>query len=314
MKVWVAGDAQEIAEASAAIFTGRIEALKMLNEMGIKVEENIDELEKFANIMKAKPPAPSETKIFEKEDGIFPLFHCNQEIPCNPCTSVCPQGQIETVDNLITQLPYFKGEEDCIGCGQCVAVCPGLAVTLVDYRKDKDYPSVTFPLELTSEKISVGQKVIVVSDDRELGEFEVKRSRFLKEFPKTLLITVKIPAGLAKIAVAIKLQKTAYDQPLEIYQKSYTDDDVIVCRCERVSVGEIRKWIRYGIKDFNELKALTKVGMGACGGKTCTPLIERIFREEGVLPEEVIPGTSRPLFIEVPMSAFARAKVKKGGK
>ncbi|MBA7518778.1 hypothetical protein ES705_10851 [subsurface metagenome] len=79
-------------------------------------------------------------------------------------------------------------------------------------------------------------------------------------------------------------------------------------------MGEIRKWIRYGIKDFNELKALTKVGMGACGGKTCTPLIERIFREEGVLPEDVIPGTSRPLFIEVPMSAFARAKGKKGGK
>ncbi|MCJ7651796.1 MAG: hypothetical protein MUP85_24605, partial [Candidatus Lokiarchaeota archaeon] len=59
---------------------------------------------------------------------------------------------------------------------------------------------------------------------------------------------------------------------------------------------------------------LTKVGMGACGGKTCTPLINRIFREEGVLSEEVIPGTIRPLFIEVLMSAFARAKVKKGGK
>ncbi|MHA1500137.1 MAG: (2Fe-2S)-binding protein, partial [Promethearchaeota archaeon] len=152
------------------------------------------------------------------------------------------------------------------------------------------------------------------SDDRELGKFEVSRSRFLKEFPKTQLITVKIPAGLAKIAVAIKLHKTRHDEPIDKYQKTYTDDNVIVCRCERVSVGEIRKWIRYGIKDFNELKALTKVGMGACGGKTCTPLINRIFREEGVLPEEVTSGTNRPLFTEVLMSAFARAKVKKGGK
>jgi len=88
----------------------------------------------------------------------------------------------------------------------------------------------------------------------------------------------------------------------------------IVCRCERVSVGEIRKWIRYGIKDFNELKALTKVGMGACGGKTCTPLINRIFHEEGVLPEEVIPGTIRPLFIEVPMGIFAGLKINKKGE
>ncbi|GAI67897.1 unnamed protein product, partial [marine sediment metagenome] len=58
-----------------------------------------------------------------------------------------------------TQLPYFTDDDDCIGCGQCVAVCPGLAITLVDYRKDKESPVVTFPLELTHEKIEVGQTV-----------------------------------------------------------------------------------------------------------------------------------------------------------
>ena len=87
-----------------------------------------------------------------------------------------------------------------------------------------------------------------------------------------------------------------------------------MCRCERVSVGEIRKWIRYGVRDFNELKALTKAGMGACGGKTCTSLINRIFREEGITQEKVIPGTNRPLFVEVPMGAFAGIKTKKEGK
>ena len=78
-----------------------------------------------------------------------------------------------------------------------------------------------------------------------------------------------------------------------------------------MSVGEIRKWIRSGVKDFNELKALTRVGMGACGGKTCTSLIERIFREEGVHIDEIIPGTKRPLFIEVPLGIFAGVKEKK---
>ncbi|MBY8987311.1 MAG: FAD-dependent oxidoreductase, partial [Candidatus Lokiarchaeota archaeon] len=281
MKVWRAGDAQEIAEASAAIFTGKIEALKILKEIGVPTKENLEELEEFANLMKAKPPDPIQTEVIEKEEGIFPLFHCNQEIPCNPCTSVCSQEQIKTVDDLITQLPYFVDDQDCIGCGKCVAVCPGLAITLIDYRKDNKSPVVTFPLELTSEKIEVGQTVMVVSNDGELGEFEVTRARFLKEFHKTQLISIKLPSEIAKVAVGIKLTKSSYTEPMELYQQPYTDDDIIVCRCERVSVGEIRKWIRYGVHDFNELKALTKAGMGSCGGKTCTSLINRIFREEG---------------------------------
>lgn len=192
-----------------------------------------------------------------------------------------------------------------------MAVCPGLAVTLVDYRKNRDNPIVTFPLELSDRKLEAGNTVYVVSNDGDLGMFQISRSRVLKEFPKTQLISIKLPKKLAKLATAIKLYSNAYDQSIDLYQSPKTDDNVIVCRCERVSVGEIRKWIRYGVRDFNELKALTKVGMGACGGKTCTPLINRIFREEGVSSDQIIPGTKRPLFIEVPMGIFGSTKVRK---
>jgi len=314
LKVWVAGDAQEIAEASAAIFTGKIEALKILKEIGIKTEVDLKKLQKYSEIMKAKPPPPVDIDFSHKEEGIFPVFYCNQEIPCNPCTTVCPNEQIETIDDLITQLPYFKDDQECIGCGKCVAVCPGLAVLLKDYRKDKNNPFITFPLELTANKLEKDHKIIVVSNDQELGEFKVYRTRILKEFPKTQLITVKLPSEIAKQAVAIKLVESTYSEPTEIYEKDFTDDDIIVCRCERVSVGEIRKWIRSGVKDFNELKALTKVGMGACGGKTCTPLINRVFQEEGISIDDITPGTKRPLFIEVPMGIFALAREKKEGK
>ncbi|MFX1407953.1 MAG: FAD-dependent oxidoreductase [Promethearchaeota archaeon] len=305
MKVWIAGDAQEIAEASAAIFTGKVEAFKILREKGVKFSESIEDLQEFADLMKAKPPLPTQSINLEKEEGIFPLFHCNQEIPCNPCTSVCPQEQIETVDGLISQLPFFNDDKECLGCGKCVAVCPGLAVTLVDYRKDNKNPLVTFPLELSFEKLVKGKKVFVVSNDQELGEFEIYRARILKEFPKTQLITIKLPKEIAKKAVAVRLKKTTYTESIDTYQKTYTEDDVIICRCERVSVGEVRKWIRCGVRDFNELKALTRVGMGACGGKTCIPLIFRIFQEEGVQIEEITPHTMRPLFMEVSMGLFA---------
>lgn len=308
MEVWIAGDAQEIAEASAAIFTGRIEAVKILESLGIKTDEDIAELEKTAEILKAKPPEPKEGVLPEQEEGIVPIFHCTQEIPCDPCATVCTQHQIATIDDLITGLPYFNGEKPCTGCGRCVAVCPGLAVTLVDFRKDKDNPLVTFPYEMVSKGPSKGEKVTIMSNTGELGEFEVIRIRTLKEYPMTQLVTVKLPCDIAKLANGIKIQADEISEPMEIYHKPKLPDEAIVCRCERVTAGELRRWIQRGVTDVNQLKAITRAGMGACGSKTCTPLINRLFREEGIPPEQITPGTSRPLFVEVSFGAFARLK------
>ena len=43
-------------------------------------------------------------------------------------------------------LPVYTGTDgSCSGCLKCVAICPGLAITLVDYRKDREFPEVTVP-------------------------------------------------------------------------------------------------------------------------------------------------------------------------
>ena len=131
LDVWTAGDAEEIAEASAAIFTGRIAGVKILESMGIETGENIAELEQKAEIMKSRPPLPKNISLPEKEEGVFPVFHCYQEIPCDPCTTVCPHNQIKLSSGSIVAIPYFVGDHECTGCGKCVAVCPGLAITLV---------------------------------------------------------------------------------------------------------------------------------------------------------------------------------------
>ena len=59
------------------------------------------------------------------------------------------------------------------------------------------------------------------------------------------------------------------------------------------------------IVDMNEIKAITRAGMGACGGKTCGSLIKRAFRELGVPLSEVTENVARPVFVEVPLGVLA---------
>ncbi len=308
MDVFCAGDAQEIAEASAAMFTGRIEGHKIAQSLNIDVEQTPREWNAKATILKSKPGPPIQRQAPQKEDGVFPIFHCFQEVPCNPCTSVCPAGIVHTQDDKITGLPYIDDLEACTGCASCLAVCPGLSVTMVDFREDPTHPLVTLPYEVWREKVAVGQIIPVTDiDGAVLGYFPVEKVRSRKKYPGTLLVQIKVDKAVAKAAAGIWVQEKQIE-PSTVYEKEPPPDEAIVCRCERVTAGEIRAIIRNGIRDLNQIKALTRAGMGACGSKTCRPMIWRIFQEEGIDFKMVTDRVDRPLFVEVPIGVFAGEK------
>jgi NADPH-dependent 2,4-dienoyl-CoA reductase/sulfur reductase-like enzyme len=55
-------------------------------------------------------------------------------------------------------------------------------------------------------------------------------------------------------------------------------DNLIVCRCEEVSAGELRACAREtGTREMNRLKALTRIGMGRCQGRMCAPAASRLL-------------------------------------
>lgn len=71
------------------------------------------------------------------------------------------------------------------------------------------------------------------------------------------------------------------------------DDDVLVCRCEEVTAGDIRRAIRAGATDVTQVKLRTRAGMGLCQGRTCELLVQQILSQElGVRQEET--GYSTP--------------------
>jgi sarcosine oxidase, subunit alpha len=307
MDVFHAGDAQEIAEASAAMFTGRIEGLKIAKTLGVYSGEVPKEWDDKATVLKSRPGAVKRREPPAREEGVFPVFHCTQEVPCNPCTSVCPQHAIRTENDAITGLPYFNDREDCTGCASCVAVCPGLAVTLVDFRKDPAHPLVVLPYEVWREKVAIGQKVPVTDvEGAILGYYAVEKVKTRRKYPGTLMVHVRVDRAAAKAAVGIWVQERRID-PMTVYEKAPPPDEAIVCRCERIRAGAIRAAIRAGCRDLNQLKALTRAGMGACGSKTCRPMIWRMFKEEGVDLGTVTDRVDRPLFVEVPIGVFAGA-------
>ncbi|MEW5826163.1 MAG: 2Fe-2S iron-sulfur cluster-binding protein [Candidatus Bipolaricaulota bacterium] len=304
LPVLAAGDAEEIAEASAAIFSGKIRGLEAARRLGVTEDEIPEEWHALGEILKSRPGATMPKHPAETRTGVVPVIHCTQEIPCNPCASVCPQKLIQLEGPDIRGVPAYSARDgrECVGCENCVAVCPGLAITLVDFRRDPAMPTVTVPFEFGADALRPGSAVVLVdTTGEELGEARVEK---IAVRDRTALVKVKAPADVAGQVAGIRVRRAAANARLAEVVEALSDE-TIICRCERVTAGEIRAAIRAGCRDMNELKAITRAGMGACGGKTCTSLIARLFREAGVALESVTPNVRRPLFVEVPLGVFA---------
>ena len=61
-------------------------------------------------------------------------------------------------------------------------------------------------------------------------------------------------------------------------------DDVIVCRCEEVTAGELREVAAHGCMGPNQAKAFTRAGMGPCQGRMCGLTVAGVIARARKLP------------------------------
>jgi bacterioferritin-associated ferredoxin len=75
----------------------------------------------------------------------------------------------------------------------------------------------------------------------------------------------------------------------------HEDWDLIICRCEEVTRGDILRAINEGATTVEEIKRRTRAGMGLCQSKTCCRSVQKIIAEVTGQPvSNVPPFTSRP--------------------
>ena len=133
------------------------------------------------------PGVPSKERI---KKGPVACIECVQEIPCNPCEEACPYGAI-SVGKPITNLPVLD-EEKCIGCGTCIAACPGLAIFVVSVSGEK--AEVSFPFEYYPLPNKGDEVWCVDRAGKQLTRGKVLRIIKSPKYDATAVITVEIPA------------------------------------------------------------------------------------------------------------------------
>lgn len=91
------------------------------------------------------------------------------------------------------------------------------------------------------------------------------------------------------------------------------DDDMIICRCEEVTKGEIRKAVHEGMYTLTEIRRYLRAGMGLCQGQTCGVLVKRIAAGElGISPLELEPAVSRAPMRPVEMKILGNERKEAG--
>jgi len=57
------------------------------------------------------------------------------------------------------------------------------------------------------------------------------------------------------------------------------ENNTVVCRCEEVTAGDIRKAVAEGHGDSNQVKFITRCGMGPCQGRLCAEAVAHIVAD-----------------------------------
>ena len=279
--VYGVGDAVRIGEGTSAVLRGRQAAYEIAQEAGLRYDydeyldisrQYIDSQQHPVRLLE-RPNLPTAERMAAKP---FVQLDCLYGFACNPCTFSCPQGAISKPTTSSTPTVDY---DKCIGCMACVNHCPGLAIFGYDMARNWCF----LPIEYAVED---GAEVFLVDNDgRKIGEGKVEK--VLKKDNKTNVARVFV-AQVDGQMTDIKgfIAKDRYPEPLAMKplgDRCGAEGETFICHCEDITEQQLidvvgdRKYI-----SVDELKHITRMGMGPCRGKRCIARARQVLRAHGV--------------------------------
>jgi len=273
------GDAIRIGEGTSAVLRGKQAAYEILEMAGVRynyedfleVSKEYIDSQQHPFLVQEKPFAPEE----ERSKKPFVIIDCLYGFACNPCAFACKYGAItKSSTSTIPQIDYTK----CIGCMECVFQCPGLAI--FGYNKAKNW--LFLPIEYFANE---GENVWLVNNNgQKIGEGVIEK--ILKKPNKTNIARVKV-TSIDNVDITEArgfIVKENYPEPVKFKPNDESiESKTYVCHCEDVTLDDVvceigdRKFI-----SADEVKHITRLGMGACRGKRCMRRLKLTLRSKNI--------------------------------
>ncbi|MHC3470113.1 FAD-dependent oxidoreductase [Streptomyces sp. 7R007] len=167
----------------------------------------------------------------------------------------------------------------------------GVAVR-VDDEQRTDVPGVWAAGETTG----VGGAALALAEGHIAGRSAAARLAGVEPDPSAWAAAARRRAGLRRFLAALD---AVYAPPAHWAEQ--VGDGTVVCRCEEVTAGAVRRAVReLGAGDARTVKLLTRAGMGWCQGRMCGPAVAGLA---GCAET----AARRPFARPVPLGVLARA-------
>jgi len=279
-----AGDSVRIGEGTSAVLRGRQCAYEIMMDLKCRnvnyqdylniSREYIESQQKPVRILE-EPLKPSVERM--KAKG-FVMADCLYGFACNPCSFSCRQQAI--TKNSSSSVPIIDYDR-CVGCMECVSNCPGLALFGYNLQKKEVY----LPIEF---KVEAGTEVFLVDDNGvKVGEGVIRRIIRKPNKTNVAVLTVNelYDGDPVEDLTCVRgfITKSEYPEPLNLVPQKDDDEDTYICHCEDVTVKDLlaavgnRKTIT-----AQELKHISRMGMGTCRGTRCLPRAKQVLRGYGI--------------------------------
>ncbi len=248
----------------------------MLEITGIATPENIAEVTPSAD-RRAKGPVA--------------VIECFQRIPCNPCQTACKRGAIKEFAD-INDRPTID-HSLCNGCAMCVSNCPGLSIFIVDESYSDTEAVVKMPYEFLPLPEEGSFVTALDREGKPVCRAKVLKVQNTKVQDRTPIVSLVVPKEFSMTARCFNIE-------------DFYSDNTMVCRCEEVTLGQVRELIRKGYTNIDEIKRISRAGMGPCQGRTCRQLLmQELSRATGTSMAELRMSTFRPPAKPIKLGALA---------